>query len=107
MNNCDCQMMTRDELKALVHPDQAEEREQAVGFLVGLLTSTDQKERLRGYELFREGLSEALYCSCLNYGSLAGGFTDPLLDIVTRAVEFWAASVDQTGDDASSGNMWA
>jgi hypothetical protein len=39
---------------------------------------------------FEEGLKEALFCSCLNYGSLAGGFTDPLIEIVMRTVEFWA-----------------
>lgn len=97
MDACDCQMMTRDELKALVRSDQSAEREQAVGFLVSLLTSADEDTRRRGYELFKEGLSEALFCSCLNYGLLTGGFTDPLVDIVMRAVEFWAASREAYG----------
>jgi hypothetical protein len=96
MESCDCQMITRDELKALVRSDHADEREQAIGFLVDLLTSADEDTRRRGYEFFEEGLKEALFCSCLNYGSLAGGFTDPLVDIVVRAVEFWAASPRRT-----------
>jgi hypothetical protein len=92
MERCDCQMITQDELKALVRSDNSDDREQAVGFLVDLLTSTDEDTRRRGYESSEEGLKEALFCSCLNYGSLTGGFTDPLVDIVVRAVEFWAAS---------------
>lgn len=104
MDACNCQMMTRDELKALVRSDQSEEREQAVGFLVSLLTSGEEDTRRRGYEFFKEGLNEALFCSCLNYGSLAGGFTDPLVDIVMRAVEFWAISRETQGaGDSTSG----
>jgi hypothetical protein len=107
MNGCECQRLTQDELKALVCSDQSEGREQAVGLLVRLLTSSDERERLRGYELFRESLSEVLFCSCLNYGSLAGGFTGPLLDIVTRTVELWAASANRTQASAAPDNMSA
>lgn len=92
MNSCDCQMMTKDELQALVRSDRPDLRERAVAHLASLLTSRDEETRRHGYELFREGLADALFCSCLNYGSLAGGFTNPLVDIVTRAVEFWATS---------------
>ncbi len=92
MSECNCQMMTRDEVSALVQPGRSAERDQAVDRLVRLLTSTDEGERRRGYEFFAEGLAETLFCSCLNYGSLAGGFTDPLVQIVTRTVESWARS---------------
>ena len=92
INSCDCQMLTKDELQALVRSDQPDLRERAVARLVSLLTSHDEATRRHGYELFREGIADALFCSCLDYGSLASGFTDPLVDIVTRAVEFWAAS---------------
>jgi hypothetical protein len=91
MTAYNCRVMTKDELRALVCSEQPAEREEAVRFLVALLTATDDDARCRGYEFFREGLSEALFHSCLNYGSLAGGFTDPLVDTVTRAIEFWAA----------------
>jgi hypothetical protein len=91
MEASDCQMMTRDELKALVRSERSDDREQAVRTLVNLLTSSDANVRGRGYELFREGLAEVLFRSCLNYGSLAGGFTDPLVDVLSCAVEFWAA----------------
>lgn len=97
MDACNCQLMTRDELKALMRSDQSAEREEAVGYLVSVLTSRDEHTRSRGYELFKEGLSEALFCSCLNYGCLVGGFTDPLVDIVMRAVEFWATSFEIQG----------
>ncbi len=92
MNECNCQMMTSDEVSALVRSDRSAERDQAVDCLVRLLTSTDEGERRRGYEFFAEGLAETLFCSCLNYGSLARGSTDPLVEIVTRTVEFWARS---------------
>jgi hypothetical protein len=99
MNSCDCQLMTKDELKTLVSSERSDQRERAVAHLASLLTSRDEETRHHGYELFREGLADALFCSCLDYGSLAGGFTDPLVDIVTRAVEFWAAS--SGGEDAN------
>jgi hypothetical protein len=92
MNGCNCQLMTREELKALMGSDKPDEREQAIGYLVSLLTSQDAEVRHRGYELFAEGLNAALFCSCLNYGSLTGGFTAPLVNIVARAVEAWAAA---------------
>ena len=92
MNPCDCQMMTKDELQALVRSDRPDLRERAVAHLADLLTSRDEETRRHGYELFREGLANALFCSCLDYGSLAGGFTNPLVEIVTRTVEFWATS---------------
>ncbi len=82
--------MTADKLKTLLNSGRAEEIEQAVEYLVRLLTSRDEETRHRGYELFEEGVKEALYRSCLNYGSLAGGFTRPLMTVVTRTVEFWA-----------------
>ena len=92
MVSCNCQMITTDELRALAQSEESAEREEAIGFLVRLLTSPDEAARRRGYEFFKEGLGEALFRSCLNYGSLAGGFTDPLVEIVMRTVEFWAAS---------------
>jgi hypothetical protein len=92
MSECNCPLMTRDELKALVRSERSDQREQAVAHLAGLLTSRDEETRHHGYELFREGLADALFCSCLNYGSLAEGFTNPMVEIVTRAIESWAAS---------------
>jgi len=92
MVSCNCQMVTKDELKALVQSEDAADREQAIGYLVSLLTSANSADRRRGYELFGEGIAAALFRSCLNYGSLAGGFTDPLVAIVRRTVEAWAKS---------------
>ena len=97
MSGCNCQLMTKEELKALTGVDRPDEREQAIGYLVSLLTSRDAEVRRRGYELFEEGLNEALFCSCLSYGSLTGGFTAPLVEIVARAVEAWAASNERDG----------
>lgn len=92
MPSCNCQMMTKGELNALFQSEDAAGREQAICYIVGLLTSADMAERRQGYELFGEGVADALFRSCLNYGSLAGGFIDPLVAIVMRAVETWAAS---------------
>lgn len=85
-------MITKAELNALVQSDDSAKREEAIAYLVSLLTSTDAAERRHGYELFGDGVAAALFRSCLNYGSLASGFTDPLVDIVVRTVEAWAAS---------------
>jgi hypothetical protein len=95
--------MTKDELKILVRSERSDQKERAVAHLAGLLTSRDEETRRQGYELFREGLADALFCSCLDYGSLAGGFTNPLVEIVTRAIESWAASPggDDVGNTAS------
>jgi hypothetical protein len=84
--------MTTDELKALLNSDRSDEKERAVEYLVKLLTSEDEKIRRRGHELLEEGFNDALYQSCLNYSSLVGGFTHPLLNVVRRTVEFWATS---------------
>ena len=92
MNSCDCQTMAKDELQALVRSDRPDLRERAVAHLASLLTSREEGRRRHGYELFREGIADALFCSCLDYGSLAGGFTNPLVEIVTHTVEFWATS---------------
>ena len=82
--------MTTDELKTLLNSGRPEKIDEAIECLVTLLTSRDGPTRHRGYELFEEGLKEALYRSCLDYGSLAGGFTQPLMAVITRTVEFWA-----------------
>lgn len=87
--------MTADELKTLLNSGRSEESEQAVEYLVTLLTSYDENVRRHGYELLDEALKNALYQSCLNYGSLAGGFTQPLMAVVTRTVEFWATQRDR------------
>jgi hypothetical protein len=98
MHACNPQLI-KDELQSLVRSERKEEREAAVAHVVRLLTSADAEVRRQGYALFREGIAETLFCSCLNYGSLAGGFTEPLIDIVTRTVEFWAAgSAGRTPD---------
>jgi len=101
MLTCNCPMMTKGELNALVQSDDDAKREEAIAYLVSLLTSTDASERRRGYELFGDGVAAALFRSCLDYGSLAGGFTDPLVAIVMRAVETWAASREARGCDPS------
>jgi hypothetical protein len=85
-------MMTKGELNALVQSDDSAEREEAIAYLVSPLTSTDAADRRHGYELFGDGVAATLFRSCLNYGSLASGLTDPLVDIVARTVETWAAS---------------
>ncbi len=82
--------MTADELKTLLYSDKSEENQQAIEYLVKLLTSFDEKTRQDGYHILEETFKEALYRSCLNYGSLAGGFTQPLMTAVTRTVEYWA-----------------
>ena len=70
----------------------ASDRERAVDGLVQLLTSPLPEERKLGCELFREGLAEALFRSCLNYSALVGGVQHPLTDVLTRTVERWAAT---------------
>ncbi len=81
--------MTADELKTLLYSGRAEEIEHAIEHLVTLLTSLDEDARQIGYDALEESFKEALYRSCLNYGSLAGGFTQPLMTAVTRSVETW------------------
>ncbi len=95
--------MTANELKSLLHSDRAEEVEQAVEYLVTSLTSGDEKIRRHGYELLEDGFKEALYRSCLNYGSLAGGFTQPLMTVVMRTVEFWATQSNAASLRSGSG----
>lgn len=92
MLECNCRVMTTGELNALVQSDDAAKRDEAIGHLVSLLTSTNEDDRRHGYELFGDGLAATLFSSCLNYGSLTSGFTDPLVEIVMRTVEAWAAS---------------
>lgn len=92
MDRCDCPIVTKDELKTLLDSDDAEEKEQAIAHLVKLLTSQDEQTRAQGYRLFEQGIADALFCSCLNYGALVGGFTHPLLRAVRQSVEAWAAS---------------
>ena len=91
MQTCNCPMMTKGELNALVQSDDGARREEAIAYLVSMLTSGDAAERRHCYELFGDGVAAALFRPCLNYGSLARGFTDPLVDIVVRTVETWAA----------------
>lgn len=54
------------------------------------LTFSDENIRYNGYEVLEKCFKEALYQSCLNYGSSAGGFTQSLMSVVTRTVELWA-----------------
>lgn len=82
--------MTADELKTLLYSGRTEEIERAIEHLVTSLTSQDDGIRRAGYDALEESFKEALYRSCLNYGSLAGGFTRPLMTAVTRTVETWA-----------------
>lgn len=92
MESCSCPIVSREEIKALFDSQNAEEKEQAIACLVDLLTSRDERVRARGYELFAEGIKDALLCSCFNYSSLVGGFTHPLLEALTRSLEMWAAA---------------
>jgi hypothetical protein len=94
MDECDCQMVTTEELKLLLASDRPGEKERAAGYLVRLLTSAEKTERQRGCELFEEAINHALFCSCLDYRSLTAGFTHPLLGVVARTVESWAARGD-------------
>jgi hypothetical protein len=95
--------ITRDEFTALIRSDQVVERERAIAWLACLLTSGDKEARCCGYDLFRDGLQEALYRACLNYGSLAGSFTEPLVEIVRRAVECWASGASQQASRSATG----
>lgn len=92
MDGCNCPIITREELRALLDSEEAEKKEQAIACLVDLLTSQDERMRARGYELFREGINNALFCSCFNYSGLVGGFTNPLLEVVAQSIEIWAAA---------------
>lgn len=83
--------MISQKLTALLEPGHAEASEQAIDYLVAALTAGDEATRKQGYEMLDEALKEALYRSCLDYGSLAGGFTRPLLTVMMRTVEAWAA----------------
>ena len=83
--------MTSDELKALLYSSRSQEAEHAIEYLVAALTDRDERARKHGYALLDGALKEALYQSCLNYGSLLGSFTQPLMTVMTRAVEAWAA----------------
>lgn len=85
-------MVTADELKSLITSTATADHERAVDCLVQLLTSPLPEERKRGCELFEEGLSEALFRSCLNYGALVRGVTHPLAEVMTRTIEGWAAA---------------
>ncbi len=84
--------MLMAELKSLIASTAAEDHERAVDGLVQLLTSPLPEERKRGCELFEEGLGEALFRSCLDYGALVRGVTHPLAEVMTRTVERWAAA---------------
>ena len=104
MSACNCQMITKGELNALFQSEDTARREEAIGYIVGLLTSADTAERRHGYELFGEGVADGLFCSCLDYGSLTGGFADPLVAIVMRTVETWAAyRVARRGEPSEAG----
>lgn len=93
-------MLTADELKSLIDSGTEADKERLLDGLVQLLTSPLPEERRRGCELFEEGLGEALFRSCLNYGALVRGVTHPLAEVMTRTVEHWAAARD---GDASAG----
>lgn len=101
MDGCDFLMITKDELKMLLASDDTEKKELAIVHLVKLLTSQDEQTRARGYQLFEEGIADALFCSCLNYRALVGSFTHPLLKVVRQSVESWAASQE---DSSRKGN---
>ena len=102
MTRCECQMAGASELRGRLNSDKPDEREQAVNYLVSLLTSRDESDRHHGYELYKEGIDEALFRSCLEYRGLIGGFTHPLLDVVARAVEFWARSSPEGRGDVAA-----
>ncbi len=90
--------MTVEELNAMFRSDRPEERSRAAGYLVEKLTSQDAGSRAQGHELLGAAFNDALYQSCLNYRSLVGGFTHPLLDVVRRSVELWAQAGRRCGD---------
>jgi hypothetical protein len=69
----------------------------AIDRVVAMLTSRDARLRQQGYALYRDGLEDALYQSCLNYGALVHGFTHPLLSALEEAIERWAAASERTG----------
>lgn len=89
MESCSCQV-SAVELKALFETGLPEDSAKAIDHLVALLTSYDRNERIRGYELFGKAVNDALFCSCLNYGSLVEGFTHPLQEVMGKAIESWA-----------------
>ncbi len=51
-----------------------------------------------GAGLLGAAFNDALYQSFLNYRSLVGGFTHPLLDVVRCSVELWAQAGRRSGD---------
>lgn len=105
MDGCNCPVVTTEEIKTLLGSDSAEGKAQAIAGLVNLLTSRDKALRARGYELFKEGIHDALLCSCFNYAGLVGGFTHPFLTVVTDAIEYWAATLDGKAPDPGSERM--
>lgn len=82
--------MTSDALKELLRSDLPAEREKAIAYLVEALTAHEMRSRKKGYELLNEALKDALYQSCLHYGSLPGAFAEPTMAVVTRTIETWA-----------------
>lgn len=89
MESSKCQITTA-ELKALFETGFPKDSAKAIERLVDLLTSHDRNDRTRGYEMFETAVNDALFCSCLNYGSLVGGFTHPLREVMAKAIESWA-----------------
>ena len=78
MNPCNCQMMTKDERQGLGALGSRLIRGSGPWPISrSLLTSRDEETRRHGYELFREGLADALFCSCLDYGSARGRVHQP------------------------------
>jgi hypothetical protein len=88
--------MTRQELQSLLTSGRTERQKEGVEYLVSLLCSRDRPIRLRGFEVLREQLEEALYQSCLNYRGLVRGFTHPIETVMEEAIERWAVAL--TGD---------
>lgn len=92
MDGCNCPIVTTEEIRALLDSEEAEKKERAIACLVDLLTSQDKWVCARGHELFREGINDALFCSCFNYSGLGGSFTNPLLEVAAQSIEIWAAA---------------
>ena len=95
MDSCNCPIVTKEELRALLNAAEPAGKTRVAAYLVDLLTSREKAARARGYELFKEGIHDALLCSCFNYGGLVGGMTHPLFTVLADSIERWATALDR------------
>lgn len=90
MDGYDRAVMTREETSGLLGTDESEEKDQTVPTFAGVLGSSDQRTRLRGYDIFEESVKDGLFCSCFDYRLLAGSFTFFRRSFIRCIIKNWA-----------------